>query len=1239
MDGAKSDRSLGSAAAAPLPSSMFSSLQSSLHDVCSFHDLKQRMSVYLSLGCCNEIFQVMTLVTKNIDDGRLRMRAHCPIVTEVGMKEKAMRALMCYNPIWLRIGLFVIFGGDSLLPDGDVSSEQEIAFLKMVIEKQFFSHPGLAKSYAYNKLVDGIYRDGYFEALGNVVLKRFLLLVLMLDRAKSEGSLSIQYGIDGVDGGSPLLFTLQSHTKSSRQMLNDFLTTDVMHGEGDLLAHLVTVGYKVSYQQCPLVEYDFRLTNLFPDLRDGVRLCRAVQLLLHDSSILSKMLVPSDTHKKNLVNCATVIQYLKQSGMPLYDEDGMIILGEDLVNGDKELTLSLLWNMFVHLQLPLLIDKTLFFEEIYKIQGVDMGLSKSSTSTLEILLTWIQAIGKVYDIQVDSFASLVDGKVTRCLLNYYFQKELQCSCAYKDASKGNGNKAIVLDTDNTYAVHKSVLSQKCLTLLGNFPEVLQISETLQYNGACNDRSVVIFLAFISSQMVMKKNVDLLNCHNLLSCKCQSLDRKPLSAQGWSLTSKAVLDLDKADEQSSKGKFKVIQAWWEHMDDRNNRPAASTLHCVSTGKDWTDIQEKAATSIQSHHRGLIERRCYLRIKNSVALLQPVILAWLKVKQLSVCNKFSADTVKKLSCERLKQSEMFRQYDRFMVDRHGFVNLRRATLLIQQAGRTYLCRRQRGVNMFANNICSPDLVNAASTIQTCFRKWMARRKIPQIHTVPCICQEKDLNDLHIKAAACIQKAWQKYIIDRKISSATKIQCVFWGWLHRRSFLNQKRAALKIQAEFRCFSCSKAFKSYKVANRSAIIIQSHLRQWIAERKARTLRKQFVTVQRHCHAWIIRKRFLLQRKAAIKIQSVCRGLKYRVDFQSCRRAAVEVQSFIRGQNARNRLLGASSLSVAIHGNWILKTSKRCFQSFELRVFLHSVLKLQRWWKGVLLRRSKTKAATIIQSHIRGWIALQKAKRERQIVIQEAEAATIIQSHVCAWIARQKAEKERQIVMIQSYWKGYLARKKSVAQLSDLRFRVQKSATNVKDDDRLINRLVVALSELQGTRSISCILHTCETLDTATTHSQKCCEELVAAGAINNLLKLICSLSRSIPDQEVLKHALSVLKNLGRYPHLLEQLIDNRGTVETILWEFIRNKQEGYFIASELLRKIFSKQKGVEAVRKLPSLRMLHKLTEELTRKATNKKSRSGRGSPAKGQTERRLKEASDILNMINVPVMMENN
>lgn len=63
-----------------------------------------------------------------------------------------------------------------------------------------------------------------------------------------------------------------------------------------------------------------------------------------------------------------------------------------------------------------------------------------------------------------------------------------------------------------------------------------------------------------------------------------------------------------------------------------------------------------------------------------------------------------------------------------------------------------------------------------------------------------------------------------------------------------------------------------------------------------------------------------------------------------------------------------------------------------------------------------------------------------------------------------------------------------------------------------------------------------------------------MAAGAIDTLLKLIGSISRSIADQEVLRHTFSTFRNLTRHPHLTEALIETNGSSQAILLEFIRS-------------------------------------------------------------------------------------
>ncbi|EPS57945.1 hypothetical protein M569_16873 [Genlisea aurea] len=65
--------------------------------------------------------------------------------------------------------------------------------------------------------------------------------------------------------------------------------------------------------------------------------------------------------------------------------------------------------------------------------------------------------------------------------------------------------SIMSAIEYTDAVHNFLLSQKLTSLLGNFPEVLQVSDILENEGACNGKSVVVLLVFLSVQLLVKRN--------------------------------------------------------------------------------------------------------------------------------------------------------------------------------------------------------------------------------------------------------------------------------------------------------------------------------------------------------------------------------------------------------------------------------------------------------------------------------------------------------------------------------------------------------------------------------------------------------------------------------------------------------------------------------------------------------------------------------------------------------------
>ncbi|CAI8611464.1 unnamed protein product [Vicia faba] len=1407
--------------------SLFSRLKDSLKDVCSFDDFKQRMSVYLSLGTCEDIFHVMNQVTKTIDEGRLNMKAHCPIVTDLGLKDKAVKVLMCYNPSWLRMGLYIIFGGDSLVSNGDGESDQDAIFLKMVIDKLFFTHEGLAKAYAYNKMVEGVYRSGYYENLGNVILKRILLLVLILDKAKCQCCLPIEYGIDGLDGGSPLLFKAEFWIKSSSQVIQEFLSSDVMRGEGNLLTHLIILGYKVSHQQGPLVEYDFRVRDLFIDLQDGLKLCRAIHLLQNNSSILKKIVVPSDTRKKNLVNCGVALQYLRLAGVSLLDEDDIMIATEDIINGDKELTISLLWNIFVRLQLPLLVDKTSLVGEISKIRGLGTDLaSDANSSSLELLLKWIQAVCDNYKCTVDNFHSLVDGKAIWCLLDYYFQKELHNVCSLKEVYEKGGKMSIMSVNEYSDALYNFILSQKLTTLLGNFPEVLQISDLLQHNGACSDRSVVILVVFLASQLFVKKKMEHLNFHKLLGYDCENKNRRNLRTVLCHFSSESAQKLyasDARDDEDAARKFKAIQTWWQDMADQNNimKPVVSILKTSrATESNIVVRREDAARKIQAHIKGLVVRRTFLKMVDAVILLQTVFRARKKVRQEPVCMIFTAGPICDISCETLKQSEV---YERWLM-RKEFLNQIHAVIRIQSYFRMWRC-----VNAIQN---FKALFKAAIVVQSSFRGWIARKhacarrnqiveiqrhcrgwlvkrdfvlqrdaiiKIQSISrslicqktlncqkdaaleiqrsirghltrnrllgsasksraaiTGSCISRPVGFRSFQLEALMCavvkLQRWWKGLLLLKLMNrSAVTIQSISRSLICQKTLNCQKDAALEIQRSIRghltrnrllgsasksraaitgsCISRPVGFRSFqlealmcavvklqrwwkgllllKLMNRSAVTIQSISRSLICQKTLNCQKDAALEIQRSIRGHLTRNRLLgsasksraaitgscISRPvgfrsfqlealmcAVVKLQRWWKGLlllklmnRSAVTIQSCTRgwiarrkdtvekhhtnvmeenAALEIQRYIRGHLTRNLILGSASKPRVVAAGCISKPTG-C-SSFQLKLFLFQVVKLQRWWKHLLSHKLRTRSVTIIQAQIRGWVARQRANAYRhQIIVIQSQIRgwiakrranfyrhniIIIQSQIRGWIARRRATFYRHdIIIIQSHWKGYIARKQSTKQLMDLRSRLQESSKNVDDSKRLINRLLAALSKLLNMTSLSDILHTCSTLNLATCHSQRCCEELVAAGAIETLLQLIGSLSRSIPDQEVLKHVLSTLRNLARYPHLLEVLIQTHRSIQTIVLELTRNNEESFFIASGLLKEICSTHQGVNTIINSPALlRRLRSLVEKLARKVTyNPKSNLRGPTPstvvtAKENTDRRLKEATEILKLL---------
>uniref|UniRef100_A0A0E0LLC1 Calponin-homology (CH) domain-containing protein n=1 Tax=Oryza punctata TaxID=4537 RepID=A0A0E0LLC1_ORYPU len=1006
------------------------SLKDSLREVCSLEDVTERMGRHMSREACEEVLVMMCQICKNIDNGRLKMKEHCPLVSDLRLRDKAIRIFMCYNPKWLRIGLHIVLGGDSLIQNGDQKKDKEVAFLKFVLEKHFFLQTNIQSS-TLNKAPEGLRRAGYAEAASTNILKRFFLLVAALDRAKIESGLPSESGIDGLDGGSPLLFCRQTKIKSSRQIVQESLG-EVMHGEGDLLMHLNIMGYKLNYQQLALSEYDFTVGNLFEDLQDGIILCRIVQLLTSDASIILRVIAPSDTYKKRLHNCTMAIQYIKQAGVPLSDADGLSISAEDIANGDKELILSLLWNMFIYMQLPVLVNETSVAQEISRLKAPvsEQPISETKSQT-----------GLLYD---------------------WVQETLSDSDCRKELFGCHKTDMIADITTQQFNNIGKVLAQ--------FLQDLPAWDILANDVLFDEKSAIILLTFLSSHLTNVRRLEQLK--NLINSKL--------------------------DHQSPV----------TEVSSRSRAQGTNDMKCHFPQTEQTDgshsSREWAATVIQTQDRRFNAMSKYCKLKNATEPCNkghdPASSGPLK----SIADSSCIDSATKLVCE------------------------------------------------------DDDVDCSSNSCQALFYHDPVSTKVD-------------------------------FLFFRKVMAARKIQFAYRRFAHR--IHSRISAAIKIQSHWRCFS-------------------------------------------------VRIRFKRQIQNITAIQAVARCVLCHRAFQKQRHAAIVIQRIFRGWLARKKLLGSWSPGSCTNFCALDQNQhKISHQSTQLKIVVYSVLRLQRWWRKVLLHRSIRTSAISVQSFVRGWLIRKQVKQIlcsvyliqvchlftilmdlrwwRQVLFLESRkrSVIVIQAHVRGWIARQIAVRnKKRITTIQSYVKAYLVRKRSKQEITE-------------DSMCLINRLIAALSQ----RSISTIRQICATLSTATEHSEKCCQTIVNAGAVEILLKQINLLNRGVPDQEVLKQVLFTLRNIARFRNFQPVLANTPQAVEIVFQELLRSKTEGFFVACDILKRLCESEEGHEIARALKRhIRRLGCLVQELEKKVELDK-RNGRTGVAKDNNLRRLGEAVTLHHLLS--------
>ncbi|KAL4961677.1 putative calmodulin-binding protein Sha1 [Aspergillus stella-maris] len=358
---------------------------------------------------------------------------------DLGMKRRFIDIwLNTYEPNILRAALEAVTG--RMIPDKTSSSNlQEFAnesalpkkptakrlakFLDaFLIQNQDIEQNGESGTNDHDVLLDAYRRTAL----------RSIMMVILLDEAKKSCKAY----------SSRCLFLASSPYKTSSAVLQA-LARFLLPSCGDVGKAVSQIDVRLTYEQLPLEEYNYEITNLAVDLRDGVRLTRLVELLLYPSSnraqtafvansngqwpLSRKLKFPCLGRAVKMFNVKTALDALTltKEGRQLVSS----VCSADIVNGHREKTIAILWGLFSNWGLHGLIDMNELRAEINRLRkrlatdtAVDLAsheLDKSDEPDA-LLRKWAATVGQLRGLRSgDLNMNLANSQVYECILDEY----------------------------------------------------------------------------------------------------------------------------------------------------------------------------------------------------------------------------------------------------------------------------------------------------------------------------------------------------------------------------------------------------------------------------------------------------------------------------------------------------------------------------------------------------------------------------------------------------------------------------------------------------------------------------------------------------------------------------------------------------------------------------------------------------------------------------------------------------
>lgn len=424
-----------------------------------------------------------------------------------------------------------------------------------------------------------------------------------------------------------------------------------------------------------------------------------------------------------------------------------------------------------------------------------------------------------------------------------------------------------------------------------------------------------------------------------------------------------------------------------------------------------IMHVAATAIQKHVRGMIQRKKYLLMREKVVKIQSMI------------RMFLAKRSYKRTLRRITRSQaVARQF----IQRRKYQRLRKATVYVQSHIRGKNARR----HVWFLRHAPP----AATKINAHVRGYLARKRfLKQKRAASLVANSGKMRRqralfLKMKHAACVIAARYKgYAGRRKYKkmkeSAILLHAVGRGYIARLKYGKKarQRAVQRNKAQIQIARVVRGFlarKAYKRSIRRVIMIQARVRANKVRTEYLKGREATINSQAMIRRSLVRRKFLREKKMATRIEAFGRMVICRQRYLDERKKIILVQSLWRMQLLRHKIVKRRRQIVVLQALWRCHKQSKWYQRTR-----EQIITLEAFSRMTINRTRflKLKSATkIAQSAVRTYLG-------RRSFIRFRRGITKFQARFRGYVQRKKYHRNRShIILVQSVFRRRRANKVS---------------------------------------------------------------------------------------------------------------------------------------------------------------------------------------------------------------------